>query len=1021
MKSKFTWFFTMVLVMFVQIGFAQTKQVSGIVKDTDGFPLEGVSVEIVGTSEGISTDEDGAYKLNVKVGDKISVSMMGYKTQIMTVGSSAVLNFTLPYDDEGEELRGIVIDSYRTIANEKSNTANSVVSSKTIEGRPNASFVQTLQGQVPGLNIATGSGQPGSSNSLVLLRGIGSINGNIEPLFVVDGVQMNGANFRSINPNDIENITVLKDAGATSIYGNRGANGVIVVTTKRANFEQDLQVKYAGLTSLSTIQKHKYDLLDSQALMKLDNESGRLKNRNWTTKEINEAINTDWIDQFFRQGIAQSHTLSFASGSSNLGQFTSIGFNQQEGILRNTDLKRFNFRNNLNGRSKDRRLTFSTGLTFNYSRSNQAVGLGQGYVNQNPTVAALRGAPYFNINRYDPNDSYKSIVKIYNTANNSNFVKLAPFLIEDLLTHFVNYTDEIKSIANGQLNYDLGRNFSTGVSFGLDYTATRGVRYESPRSFNAELYKEENQDYGGFESESNLSQAIFNTISNLKWGKEFEGGHDLRAGVYLEYLRAFSNSSSLTQNGLHPYFSGPAYGTGWIRDGKDNDFYVPSISKGVATAGLFSYLGSLDYDYKSKYGFSATIRRDASFRFSEVNRWGTFWSVSGRWNLDREEFLKNSETVTALKLRASYGTAGNQDILGTGVFGASGLFRESYQLSGSSYFDKPAILITNIPNINLQWETIEQANVGIDFGFWNNRLRGTVDLYQKTTKDLYQGRPVSAIHGTTSINDNIGSMRNSGVELVLAGDVVRKNDLRVTLNANGSYNKNEILKLASPDENGAVWNGGRTTLREGDSYGQFYLVKYAGVNPENGNLLFYDKDGNKVETFKNTDRVFTGKSFIPKYQGAFGLDAEYKGWFVNANFTFVKDVYRYDSDYQSLMDPRNLGNFNVSADILDYWSSTNTNGTIPSLKATNYDYQTYSDRFLKDASYVRLRYLSLGYNFRPQQLTHLKLSGLRVFAQAENLYTWTKWKGWDAESFRSSDYSQYPTPKTVSFGVEVSF
>lgn len=1018
MKSKFTWFFTMVLVMFVQIGFAQTKQVSGIVKDTDGFPLEGVSVEIVGTSEGISTDEDGAYKLNVKVGDKISVSMLGYKTQVMTVGTSTVLNVTLPYDDEGEELGGIVIDSYRTIASEKSNTASSVVSSKTIEGRPNASFLQTLQGQVPGLNISTGSGQPGSSNTSVILRGIGSINGNVEPLYVVDGVQMNGTNFRSINPNDIENVTVLKDAGATSIYGNRGANGVIVVTTKRANFEQDLQIKYVGQTSVSTVQKHKYNLMNSQELMAFQKELGMA---NWSDQQIKGAVNSNWLDHFFRQGIGQSHTLSFASGSSNLGQFTSIGFNQQEGIIRNTDLKRFNFRNNLNGRSKDKRLTFSTGINFNYSRSNEAFSLGRGLIYFNPVVMALMGLPYVDIANYDPNDPFGSIRKA--SGPNDEFQRQAPLIIEDNLRSSKFYTDEIKAILNGSLNYELGRNFSTGVTLGVDYTDTRGLQYESPKSFLSQLRAEyDEKEYDGNEISSFGRVVSFNPIANLKWGKEFEGGHELRVGAYTEYLRAFSNSARMSREGLAMNFSYPNSGIGEIQDNEANDHYVPTTSKSAAKSGLFSYLASLDYDYNTRYGFSATVRRDASFRFSEVNRWGTFWSVSGRWNLDREDFLKNSETVSALKFRASYGTAGNQDILGTGLFGAASMFRTRYSLSGANYMGMPSIYLSGIPNVNLRWETIAQANVGVDFGLWNNRLRGTVDVYQKTTNDLFQSRPVSAIHATTSINDNIGSMRNRGVELILAGDVVRKENLRITLNANGSYNKNQIIKLASPDDRGAVWGGGLQVLREGDSYGQWYLVKYAGVDPKDGNLLFYDKDGNKVQTFTDKDRVFTGKSTVPVYQGSFGLDAEYKGWFVNANFTFVKDIWRMDYDYSNIIDFSDAMNYNKSADLLgNYWTTEGQDALFPRLEASNAAYDSMSDRDLRDASYLRLRYLSVGYNFQPKDLIHLKLQGLRIFAQAENLKTWTKWKGWDAESNRASDAFQYPTPKTVSFGVEVSF
>ena len=1020
MKSKFTWFLTLVLVFLVQFGFAQEKAISGVVKDSDGNPIPGASVQVVGSTRGASSDDEGVYTLKSKAGEKITVSSIGFVTQTLTVGSSSLLNVTLPYEDDGELIEGVVIDSYRTTSKPKSNIASSTVTSKTIEGRPNASFVQTLQGQIPGLNIATGSGQPGSSNTLVLLRGVGSINGNTEPLYIVDGVQMTSANFRSINPNDIDNITVLKDAGATSIYGNRGANGVIVITTKKANFEQDLQIKYTGTTSVSDLQKHKYNLMNGGELMAFENET-RTNNRRWTQRQIDEAVNVDWMDQFFRIGIAQNHTLSFSSGSKNLAQFTSIGFTDQEGTLRNTDLKRFNFRNNLNGKSSDGRLTYGTGINFNYSRSNSATSLGTGGVNQNPVLAAINGARYLDISGYDPKDAYNTVLDLYGShVNNQNLVKLAPMLIEDKLQNFVNYQDEIKAIANGNINYDLGKGFVAGVNLGVDFTDISQVRFDNPYSFNSEYFAEDGQDYKGYESEANSRTVSFNTLTSLKWKKLFADKHELNVGAFMEYLKGHSKSNSLVQNGLHPYFSGPGYGTGWVIDGEDNDFYVPNISKSVAESGLFSYFGTVDYDYNTKYGVGLTLRRDASFRFSEEERWGTFWSVAARWNIDREDFMQDS-FINELKLRGSYGTTGNQDILGTGLFGGSSLFRENYSFSGLSYGDNPTTYISGLANPTLRWETVEQANIGLDFGLWENRLRGTFDVYEKTTKDLYQSRSVSAIHGTGSIYDNIGSMRNRGVELQVAGDIVRNKNLRITLNANGSYNKNEMVELSNPNADGMVWGGGLTTLREGDSFGQWYLVEYAGVNPDNGNLLFLDKDGNKVEKFTNEDRKFTGKSYIPKYQGAFGLDAEYKGFFLQANFTFVADVYRFDYDYSGLVDPRNLGSFNVSRDLRDYWTADNRDAQFPAINASNFDYEAYSDRNLKDASYVRLRYLSLGYNFQAKDLSFMKLSGLRVYAQAENLYTWTNWKGWDAESFRGADQSQYPTPKTISFGVEVQF
>lgn len=1019
MRSKFTWILTLFFALIMQVGFAQPgKQVTGVVKTQDGDPIPGATIMLVGTNQGTDTDDEGKYTLNLKKGDKIQVIYEGFKPATVTVSDSMVLNITLVEQDL-TELTEIVLDTYRTTPKTKSNVAASTVTSKTIEGRPNASFIQTLQGQVPGLNISTGSGQPGASNTTVLLRGVGSINGNTQPLYVIDGVPMATANFRSLNQNDIESISVLKDAGATSIYGNRGANGVIVVTTKKGVFGQDLQIKYVGTTGVSTLQKHKYNLMEGRELMEFENTTQKNKVR-WNANQLRNAFNTNWMDYFFRDAISQNHTLSLSSGSQNLSQFTSVGYTSHEGALENTDLTRFNFRNNLSGKSNDGRLTYNTSITGNFSRSNQAVNLGTGAVNYNPILASLRGVPYFAPSQYNPSDAWGSLIQLYSSSpNNGNLVKLAPLLIVDQLNHFRNVSEEVKMIVNGGINYDLGKGFNIGTNLGVDYTDIQQTVWESYYAFNSSLFAEDDQEYKGFEDDNRSRRVSFTSTTNLKWNKVFNEKHEIRTGIFLEYLKAHFNSSSLSQNGLHPYFSGPGFGTGWIDDSSTNDYYVPNISKSTAEAGLFSYFGTVDYDYNSKYGLGLTLRRDASFRFSEQNRWGTFWSASARWNINRESFMENS-VFDDLKLRGSYGTAGNQDILSTGLFGAGSLYREQYSLSGISYNDDPTIFISNIPNPNLQWETIEQANIGLDFSVWN-RLRGSVDLYQKTTKDLYQSRPMSAIHGGASISDNIGSMRNRGVEVILSGDIVKNDNLRITLNANGSYNKNEFIELAGADENGVVWNGGLTTMREGDAYGQYYLVKYAGVNPDNGNLLFFDKDGNKVERFTDADRQFTGKSMIPKYQGAFGLDIDYKGWFLSSSFTFVQDIWRFDYDYSSLIDSDNIGNWNLSRDMYDYWTPTNRNASLPSVNASNLFYENDSDRHLRDASYVRLRYLSLGYNFNKRDLSFVKLSGLRVFAQAENLYTFTKWKGWDAESNRGSDQGQYPTPKTISFGVEVQF
>lgn len=1006
MKSKFTWIFTLLLAFFIQFSFAQKRAVSGVVTDDKGLTVPQATVKVVGGQATVQTDFDGKYTIEAAPSDKLEFSFVGFTTQVVAVGNNTTINIQLK---EGVDLTEVVVDSYRVQSRPKSANAVAVVTSKTIEGRPNASFVQTLQGQVPGLNISSGSGQPGSNNTTVVLRGAGSIYGNIEPLYVIDGVPQTSDNFASINPADIESVSVLKDAGATSIYGNRGANGVIVVKTKRAAYGSKLSVKYTGQTGFSEMQKNHYNTMNSPELLglqKVYNSGGR--GASMTDAEIAAASTYDWKDYFYRTGVSQNHTLALSSGTNALSQYTTLGFLDQEGILKGSDLKRFNFRSNITGKSADDRFNYSTILTANYSRSNLVSSLGTGGVNQNYVIGAVQAVPYLSPADYPGSEALANAATLENT----------PLFLLDKLTGFTNQQEQLKGIGQLQASYKITPDLTAQTSFGLDYLQVTALQVISPNSFNGIYFRQSDQEYGGLMYQAFSRQTTITSNNSLNYSKTFGEKHTLDVGVFSEYLRANATSFSYTQNGLDPIFYANGTSNGWIAFQSDNTYYVPEATAGKNKSGLFSYFGTADYDYDSRFGLSGTIRRDASFRFSGDNTWGTFWSVAGRWNIDREKFMEGSK-FNSLKLRASYGTAGNQDILGTGTFGASSLSRALYGIN-SGYNNGIGYTITQLPNVHLQWEVITQTDLGIDFGAFDNKLRGNVDFYDKTTSKLYQGTPLSAINGTSSIYANYGSMRNRGVELKVDYDLVRTKDFNLTVNFNGSYNKNKILDLAS--DNGIVWDGEElTALKEGGNLYQYYLIKYAGVNPANGNLLFYDKNGDVTENPTQADRQFTGKSLYPKYQGGFGLDTSYKGFFLSAMFTFVADVWRFDYDYANLMDPADSDSFNKSRDILNYWTPDNRVTSTPALYATNTSIASFSDRFLMDASYVRLRYASVGYNFNKTLLDGTPFTSVKLYGQAENFLTWTKWKGFDAESNRAADQSQYPTPRIFTVGLEVQF
>lgn len=1024
MKSKFTWIITLFMAFFIQFSFAQEKTIIGKVTSVeDGLPIPSVNVVVQGTNRGTLTDFDGNFSIKAAQGEKLVLSSVTMKTQVITVGASSTVAVKMESDTQLQE---VVVQGYRNTTRVKSNVASTTVTAKTIEGRPNASFIQTLQSQIPGLNITTGSGQPGS-NSTVILRGLGSVNGNVEPLYIIDGIPLNSDSFRSINPNDIESVSVLKDAGATSIYGNRGANGVIVVNTKRGGFESELKIKYSSVSGFTELQSNKYHMMNARQLLSLEKGYGSGFGTTLSNEEINNwGVDTNWKDQIFRTGISQSHTLNLTSGSKTLSSFTSLGYFDQEGIVKGTGLKRFTFRNNLNGKSTNNKFNYSTSLTINYSQRNEANNLGTGNVNINPIIAANNGSPYLDPNLYQ---NGKQLYDLYNDGigdiyGRAGTLFYSPLMLLDITKTNTNRTNEIKMIGSVQGSYKLTDDLTLSSSLGSDFTEAMGLRVQDPYSFNSYLFQNADNEILGFQNESIAREFHVNVNTRLNYNKTFAEKHNIDVSIYTEYYKSHLKSFQYTQNGLDGKVFVPGAGTGFVPHNPDPNgdpgpgFYVPQVGAGIAEAGLFSYFASADYDYNAKYGIGATIRRDASYRFAETNRWGTFWSVSGRWNIDQEAFMEGS-VFDMLKLRASYGTAGNQNISGQSIFNLPNASRTLYG-NGLAYNGSTGYFLTQLGNPDLKWETVEQANIGLDFSMFTQRLRGNLDVYQKTTKDLYQSTPISSINGTSAINANNGSLRNKGVELLLSYDVIANQDFRLTVSGNGSYNKNELLSI--PDGDGLSWDGSSLVANKvGGPLNQFYVIRYAGVNPATGNMLFLDKDGVTTETPNNNDRVFTGKSNIPKYQGGFGFDANYKGFFLTTQFSFVADVYRYDYDLEGIQDASDIGTFNKSTDLYRSWTPDNRVTDMPSLYMTNKGYDANSDRYIKDASYVRLRYISLGYDVPKRFLDKTFISNLKAYVQAENLVTWTKWRGWDAESPRGNDQYQYPTPRILSFGLELEF
>lgn len=1027
MRTKFSGILTLFMAFVVQLTFAQEKTITGTVTDAEsGMPLAGVNIIIEGTSTGTQSDFDGNYQLRASQGQTLEFTYVGYTTKKVTVGAESNISITM--SQSSSELEEVIVTAYGTTTKANTTQAVTTITVDNIESRPNASVVQSLQGQVAGLNIGSSTGQPGADGT-VILRGPGSMNGNIEPLFVLDGIPIDEDNFRSINPNNIASVSILKDAAATSIYGNRGANGVIVITTKGGKYNQKLQIRYSSQYGVSQVADLSIELMNSKQKLTFQRDNAIAGSPGFGMSDAEIAAfashtNTNWADYFFRTGTYNNQNVSFTTGSENTNSFTSIGYLEQEGTFIASELQRFNFRNNFNGKSENGKFTYSTKVSVNFSKSD----FDESAANQvffSPFLNATQGSPL--ISPYDPDGSVTTDGGLAYGDVSALEGKYSPIVLLNSAHWNTKRDEELKMLGGLQLDYQFNDNFSAGYNLGIDYTSVRYYNLLHPLSLLGPFQVDSRAEFGGIETHSFTRDARFSSLFTVGYQDTFNDKHTVGVNLYAEYLKSHYNSSGFEARGIDPKTigSGNEFKEEIGEDYAPNDPtlqpYIPNVFTSNYETGMFSYFGTVDYDYDGRYGLYASIRRDASFRFVDDNQWGTFYAISGRWNISEEDFMQGSK-FNLLKLRASYGTSGNQRILG--AYYAALNETQSLYTSGAAYNGTSGYVLSQIGNRALRWEQTEQVNFGLDFALWNNKLQGNVDVYRKTTTDLFQSRPISLINATPLLLDNIGSMENEGVELFLKYTVYDDADWNFSVSGNGSYNKNTILELAGADEDGIIRNTGVVSPGEGHAFGSFYAVRYAGVNPSNGEALFYDADGNLTTVLDaDNDRVFTGKGRFPKWQGGFGAVVSYKGFSFSNQWVFFADVYRNNVDLVSLEGSSNYVDANSSTSVLRSWKQPGDITDMPRLyEPIGFQFINLTDRYIQDASYLRLRNVTLGYTFQENVLNNLPFTSLKLYLQGENLLTFSKWQGWDAESsFTSGSRSVYPSAKVYTVGINANF
>ena len=1040
MRSKFKWIFTLLLALSMQFSFAQEKTVTGVISDKSG-PLPGANVIVKGTNRSAQADFDGKFSIKANQGEVLVVSFVGMTDTRVTVGAANTVNVVLQPDSQ--LLNEVVVQGYgKTETRARTIGAVQTVSSKTIANRPNVNVLQSLQGQLAGTNIALGSGQPGTNKIDVIIRGESSLNASTDPLYVIDGIPLTQAFFRNLNPNDVESVTVLKDASATAIYGNRGTNGVILITTKRAGYEESMSINYSSSYGTSEFRGDNYNVVNANQHLKLQNLYGDgpgatgSDNLGIITVDPNNidayGVNTNWKDVFFRIGTTQSHDLSITSGGKNMSNYTSVGYYDQQGIVPTTAFKRFTVRSNFTGKSNNDKFNYGLNIGLTYSKRNQLEqetrSTGASQINdnvlQNPLQGYLSSASY-----YSPS-TYVNGQQLFDDFGSPS-LDMVPFMLMDLLVEkrAPSFFDEYKTLISGNMGYKLTKDLTYSITAGADYTEDKRVFAIGPEAYLSVVRAVgAGQAFHGLETQRSQKEFMFDLVNRLNYKKIFAEKHTLDISGYTEYLKAHRRVFVYQQIGLNPLTWEPGAGTGYIPYSAALPAgYIPTTGAAEVTAGTFSYFGTMDYDYDSKYGFAATLRRDSSSKFINDNKWGTFWSVAGRWNISKENFMKDNSVIKDLKLRASYGTTGNQNVTARGaddtqstIFYAVQAVRD-LNSSQQGYGNGASFGVSSIANTALQWETTSQLNVGIDFNI-KSRLSGSFDWYTKETTDLYQSIQISAANGITSINGNDGALRNQGYELSLKFDILKDTKFKLSVYANGAFNDNEISSLGSLDDGTHFQRIGTDFAQVvGQTANQYYNVPYIGVNPINGNLLFMDINNNPTEDPTDGDRRTTNKNYLPRYQGGFGFNTSYEGFFLDAAFVYSKDFYKFDSDYNSLMDIRNINPFPVSNDLANAWTPTNTNSNIPSWDATNFDSGDISNRFMRDASFIRLRNITLGYDVPAKFLKQTFIKGCRFRLQGENILTFTKWKGFDPETFTTSGTGYFPTPKVYTFGVDINF
>jgi TonB-dependent starch-binding outer membrane protein SusC len=976
--------------------FAQ-EALKGKVTNKGGAPIAGAKVK--SNDEVAFTDANGEFSINAKTGSILEVTFEGKSPISVKAKEGVVIAMLASAKTETE----VIITGYATKSKRSNVGSASTVSIDDVRTQPIASFDQLLQGQVAGLDVKAGSGQPGR-NADVIIRGKGTINGSSTPLYIIDGVEVRPGDFSTMNQGDFESVSVLKDAASTSIYGSRGANGVIVVTTKKGKsgktkFAYDVQY------GQSQLPNNKLKLMTAGE--KLDFEEYIAGNPNgWSPAQFasfRAATPTDWNALVFQKAPMQSHQLSANGGTDKTTFYTSFGYYKEDGITLNTGLERYTGR--LNVAHSENRFKMGVNLTGGWSNfrgtgeGNQSVG--------SPLNTVLWALPYEPSK--NPNGSYYNSIQF-------------PFWINPVEELEVNGDNswQLKFNGNAFLEYKIPgvKNLTYKLNVGGDYSQIEGFGITNNGTQGA---AQSGALTAAFQNEGTLSRSLDRrfraTITNslnYKTALDKAGNHNISASVFQEFIKRTGRSFNFTGYGLlNPFRNEAGLVAGTVTNG-----YIPVVGGGFPQDNaISSVFASVDYNFKNKYFLSLTGRTDGSSRLAPKSRWVEYGSIGGAWIVSDENFFK-AKAINFLKLRASYGSVGNSE--GIGDFP----YLQTY--GRGTYAGNSTLNITRLGNDQLEWERRRTANIAIDAEFFKGRIKATVEYYNSLTKGLYFNPYLAATSGGQgTFTNNGGNMANNGMDLTLGFKVVEGKNFKWSIDANYNYNKNTIKKL-SDNQTFQLYQSFQA-LQVGKPFGSFYLVDFVGVNPANGNSQYRKQSDKSVtELYSANDLTVLGTSYAP-HTGGITNTFNYKGIELSAFVVFNKGNYVYNNARYNV----EFYQYTTSGFARNGLSAWTAPGQLTNFPRIDEATEGQTTRFLEKGDFMRLRNVMLSYNL-PKSITQkLRIQNVRAFVQGQNLYTLHNFQGFDPEvstivnsdagSNASVSGAQYPALRSVTVGVNVTF